>query len=177
MDKLKKVANFYNRIEEIFIGGMIAFSVIMLFINVILRYVFNTGIHGADEIALICFVWMSWMGISIVELKRGHVRIDMLSQSLHGTTKKVVDILADIVTLAILAFLVIYGLKVCSLFVEKGTVTNIWKVHKYWIYLSVPLGSFMMGIRVIFHILEVIKTKNYGMVVSEDSEKQVETEV
>lgn len=160
---MKKIISIYNKIEEVFLVATIVVSVTLLFINVILRYIFNTGIYGADEIALICFIWMSWLGISIGERQKEHIRIDMLSQSLHGLPKKILDITAELITLAILIFLVYYGVKVVGVFVRKGTVTAMYRIQKYWIYLSVPLGSLMMGLRIVGHIVEIIRAKDYGV--------------
>lgn len=172
---MKKIIKVYNKIEEVFLVSSIVVSVTLLFINVILRYMFNTGIYGADEIALICFVWMSWLGISIGEREKEHIRIDMLSQSLHGLPKKILDITAELVTLAILVFLVYYGFKVVGVFVRKGTVTAMYRIQKYWIYLSVPIGSLMMGLRIIGHIVEIVRAKDYGAKPKELEEEERET--
>ena len=152
----KKIVAVYDKAEEVFLVITIVVSFVVLFINVILRYVFNASIYGADEIARICFIWMSWLGISIGQKYNEHVKIDVLPSSLHGTAHKVCVILADIVTMAILASLVYYGTIVTLKFVG-GAVTPMWRLPKAWLFVVVPFSSLMMFLRLIGHIVSVIK--------------------
>lgn len=88
LNVLKKLGSIYNKIEEVTLATMLAGSLMILFINVVLRKFFNSSIYGADELARVLFIWMSWLGISIGERRSEHIRIDMLVQKLHGVPKR-----------------------------------------------------------------------------------------
>ena len=98
LNVLKKLGSIYNKIEEVTLATMLAGSLMILFINVVLRKFFNSSIYGADELARVLFIWMSWLGISIGERRSEHIRIDMLVQKLHGVPKKTVELVANIIT-------------------------------------------------------------------------------
>lgn len=153
----KKTVQVYDKAEEIFLVATIVVSLLVLFINVILRKVFNAGIHGADEIARICFIWMSWLGISIGQKHGEHVVIDILPNALHGTAKKICLIAADIITMLILAVLVYYGMLLTLQFAGTGAATPMFRVPKVVLFVVVPFSCAMMFIRLVGHIINVIK--------------------
>lgn len=159
MKALKSIVKVYNKAEEIALVAMIAISVILLFINVILRYCFNSSIYGADEIARIFFIWMSWLGISLGQRRNEHIRIDILANALHGVPKKVILILADVITLIILGALVVFGIQVTLKFYGNHLSTPMWKFPKYFLFASVPFSCFVMALRILVNIHDVILFK------------------
>jgi hypothetical protein len=44
--------------ESLFVGAALAFTSLLLFVNVILRYVFLSSIHWAEEATLYLMVWI-----------------------------------------------------------------------------------------------------------------------
>ena len=48
----------------------LALMVIMVFSNVVLRYVFNSGITASEELSRFCFLWLIFVG-SVLALKEG----------------------------------------------------------------------------------------------------------
>lgn len=154
---LKRIGNIYNKVEEVSLAVMLAGSLMILFINVILRKFFNGSIYGADELARVLFIWMSWLGISIGERRSEHIRIDMLVQKLHGFPKKTVELIANILTLCILAVLVYYGIGIVETYMMKGVATPMYKIPQAFVYSSVPFSCGIMAIRLFFHTIDIFK--------------------
>lgn len=157
---LKKTAGFYNKLEEVVLVVMLSGSLIVLFINVILRYIFNSSIYGADELARILFVWMSWLGISIGERRSEHIRIDMLVNRFKGVPGKMVELIANLVTFSILAVLVYEGLNVVAIYFQKGVTTPMYNIPQWLIYFSVPYSCAVMAIRLFFNSITLLHRKN-----------------
>lgn len=157
MKVLKRIGNIYNKVEEVSLAVMLAGSLMILFINVILRKFFNGSIYGADELARVLFIWMSWLGISIGERRSEHIRIDMLVQKLHGFPKKTVELIANILTLCILAVLVYYGIGIVETYMRKGVATPMYKIPQAFVYSSVPFSCGIMAIRLFFHTIDIFK--------------------
>lgn len=154
---LKRIGNIYNKVEEVSLAVMLAGSLMILFINVILRKFFNGSIYGADELARVLFIWMSWLGISIGERRSEHIRIDMLVQKLHGFPKKTVELIANILTLCILAVLVYYGIGIVETYMMNGVATPMYKIPQAFVYSSVPFSCGIMAIRLFFHTIDIFK--------------------
>ena len=68
----------FKNIEEILSGLFLIIMVLLVILNVILRYVFNQGIYWAEEVATICFVWSVFVGASATYKHRMDIGIDFL---------------------------------------------------------------------------------------------------
>ena len=64
---------------EIYLGTIV-FLVLtaLLTIQVISRYVFNSAITWAEELAVIMFVWLIYLGVAGAVTNRKHLKIDAL---------------------------------------------------------------------------------------------------
>lgn len=81
METVKKTIRFCDKINE-WIGSYIVTSAVFLFIlvifsNVILRYVFNTSFVFMDELEWHVFAFIFLMGAGFTLLHDGHVRVDI----------------------------------------------------------------------------------------------------
>lgn len=154
---MKKIINAYNEIEEKLLVISMVISIVVLFINVVLRKAFNSSLFGSDEIARIMFIWMSWLGISLAERKNQHVTIDVLTEKLSGTPKKVVAIISDIITAVLLVTLFITSYFVTMEKMAFGSVTPMFQIPSWIMPLAMLVGCGIMGIRVITKLIKTIK--------------------
>jgi TRAP-type C4-dicarboxylate transport system permease small subunit len=60
----------------------------MVFGNVVLRYVFNSGIAVSEELSRWLFVWMTFLGAVVALKENGHLGTDMLVSRLGRTGKR-----------------------------------------------------------------------------------------
>ena len=82
--------------------------VLMIFVNAVLRYVFNSGISATEELSRYAFVWVSALGGILAYYQNKHVGVDMLVNSLHGINKLVIQIISECVVLYAI-YIMIYG--------------------------------------------------------------------
>ena len=89
----------YCRVMEGISALLLAIMVLMVFGNVVLRYLFNSGVTVSEELSRWMFVWLTFLG-SIVALKEhGHLGTDMLLSRLPIWGKKVCLVVGQIVML------------------------------------------------------------------------------
>lgn len=63
---------------NLLIALALAVMVVMVFGNVVLRYVFNSGITVSEEISRWLFVWITFLGAIVAVRERGHLGTDFL---------------------------------------------------------------------------------------------------
>ena len=90
---MKKIIDYYNKAEEVIIVAGIAAMAIILFLQVVLRFVFSDPWVWAEEVSKIIFIWVSWLGISMGQKHGEHIKVTMLTERLKGNTQKTVLIL------------------------------------------------------------------------------------
>jgi len=71
-------------IVALLLGGM----VVLVFSNVVLRYVFNSGISVYDELSRWAFVWLTFLGAIVALKERRHLGVDLLVAKLPASGRK-----------------------------------------------------------------------------------------
>ncbi|MBU0892182.1 MAG: TRAP transporter small permease subunit, partial [Gammaproteobacteria bacterium] len=61
----------YTRVLDALGGLFLAAMVVLVFGNVVLRYVFNTGITISEELSRWLFVWLTFMGAVVALREHG----------------------------------------------------------------------------------------------------------
>ncbi len=79
----------YCRLLEWAIVLLLALMVVLVFGNVVLRYVANSGITVSEELSRWLFVWMTFLGAIIAVKEHGHLGTDMLVSKLGPKGKRV----------------------------------------------------------------------------------------
>jgi TRAP-type transport system small permease protein len=69
-------------------AGCMAVMAVAVFINVVLRYGFGTGIPGSEELARLLFVWMVFIGATLAYPAGEHMVFNSVLQGLqHGRAR------------------------------------------------------------------------------------------
>jgi TRAP-type transport system small permease protein len=108
MQNHKHQSSLLKRAAEFFLAVTLAGMVIAVFVNVVLRYGFDTGIVFYEELSRLLFVWMVCIGAALVFAENEHLGFDMLTERLRGRSVAVCRWLSRI-AIAICLVLVIKG--------------------------------------------------------------------
>jgi len=87
---------------EALIAVMLALMVVLVFGNVVLRYLFNSGITVSEEVSRWLFIWMTFLGAIVALREHGHLGVDMVVQRLPAWGKKICLALGHVLMLFIL---------------------------------------------------------------------------
>jgi len=98
---MKQIINGYCRLLETLIALALAVMVVLVFGNVILRYVFNSGITVSEEVARWLFVWLTFLGAIVALKEHGHLGSDMLASRLPTGGKKALLVIGHLLMLYI----------------------------------------------------------------------------
>ncbi|WP_338946764.1 TRAP transporter small permease [Fusobacterium canifelinum] len=155
-----KTVQILDKLEEAILVGMFTLMVIIIFVQVIMRYIFNNSLSWSEELGKFLFVWISWLGISIGAKRKEHIKITMFIDRCSPQLKFMCDILSEFVVLVICAITAYYGVE---LVISQSQIffAGI-KISMSWGYLSVVLGCFIMMIRNLIIIKETFTTFKKG---------------
>ena len=88
---------FLIRIEELALCLLIAGMSVLVFIEVILRFFFSTGIHWALELTEYLNAWMVMFGVSYALKSGSHICVDYFVQKLIEPKKRLAMIVASVI--------------------------------------------------------------------------------
>jgi C4-dicarboxylate transporter, DctQ subunit len=128
-----------------------AAATLLLFANVVLRYLFNTGLTWALEAVQYLFAWVVLIG-SAHGVKMGtHLGIDILIEKLPVKLRKAVVLFAVCLCLVFVAIVdyqsIVYIIKIY----QWGDITEDLQIPQWIPYLSIPVGLTLM----FYHFLNI----------------------
>jgi len=157
---IRKIGKIFNKFEENALMISLAVMVIVIFMQVVMRYIFNNSLSWSEEFARYLFVWFSWMGVS-AGLKDGeHLKVELLSMSLlkRGLIKsnEIVAIIVSLIWLATTLIVTYYGFEVVAAQMDMNVLTPAMRLPVWIAYLSIPACSGVVGIRLIAKIADSV---------------------
>jgi C4-dicarboxylate transporter DctQ subunit len=93
------VARITNQLEENVLSFLLVFMTLLVFVEVVLRFGFNTGIHWAQEVTLHASAWFVLFGMSYGVKVGAHIGVDAVVRLLKPETKRIVSIIAVLLCL------------------------------------------------------------------------------
>ena len=84
---------------------LLLFMVLLVFANATIRYFLRTSIIHSDEIARLTFVWMCLLGCVVTHMKKAHIRVTVLAESLPKKVAEAINIIGRLITAGALAYL------------------------------------------------------------------------
>ena len=147
---LKKLIYGYDKLEERVLCASLVVTTLIIFSQVIMRSVFNSSLTWSEELTRYIFIWQIWMGVSIAEKEKQHIRVELLfSLVKNDTFKKVVDIIATIILIAFNIFLVVYGREVVRQMIQRNTLSGAMRLPMWIVFLALPVSSAIFCLRLI----------------------------
>ena len=88
------LGQFVNSFEETAIAVLLGLMTLLTFVNVVLRYVFNSSIIWGLEVVLILFAWLVIFGVSYCVKVTAHLGVDVLTSALPARRRRLVALAA-----------------------------------------------------------------------------------
>lgn len=136
---LKRILS--NSVEWVCMALMVVLSVDLL-LGVFSRYVLVRTFTWYDEIARVCFVWLTLLGAAVGVRRQAHFRLLIVVDRLSPQLRQSTVILLPLVVILFAGVLIQQGL----VFLELGKFqqTPVMGMPKTWVYVAIPIGGALM---------------------------------
>jgi TRAP-type C4-dicarboxylate transport system permease small subunit len=104
---VKKFLNVLFRGIEIFIAASLAVMIVLVFLNVVLRFVFSTGFAWSEEVARLCFIYMVYLGSIGAMRDNRHLLIDSVLNRVPVIWQKSIYALVQLVVIWLMGILTV----------------------------------------------------------------------
>ena len=124
-----------------------AIMTILVFIQVVMRYVFSNSLSWSEELARFIFLWLSWIGASYAVKERTHFRVEMFIDMFKGKKRKQSEMVVLAIWFVFALIAAWLGTQVVLFLIESGQTSAAMEVPMSWVYASVPVGCALMSLR------------------------------
>ena len=158
MKTLQKISDTINKIVSYV--GMVIFIVLIIacVAQVFFRFVLNHSLSWTEELARFMFIWMHLLGASLLIQGRGHATVTVILDLLHGTVRKIVDVLIELV-IFFDGTVMLYAGTVLSWSSRTNKSTAL-SVPMWMINSSVAVGGLLLMIQALVAIALILSNTN-----------------
>lgn len=172
MEGLKKIGRAYNKFEEVSLAAMLGLSVVLIFVQVVARKVFNNSISWSEEVTRYLFIWMIWLGTSLAQSSNSHIYVELVCNRVKGGARFVLDIIVKLIWLLGCIFFAVNGMELLIAMQQRGKMATAVTWLPLWIvYLALPFSQAVLGIRIIIGIVEDVVRMRRGESFFPDAEQ------
>jgi len=91
---MKLLRAAWHHLEEGLLALLLVFMTLVTFYQVVLRYVFNSGLLWGQEAVLYAFGWLVMLGLAYGVRTRAHLGIDIVVRALSPQQQRIVGLIA-----------------------------------------------------------------------------------
>ena len=160
-----------ERIEEGILAFLLAFMTLLTFIQVVLRYVFNTGLLWSLEATTYAFAALVLIGISYGVRTKSHIAVDLLVKNLPSHIRNYVAFFAVAICLIYTGLMFFGAYDFVDRLFDLGNRARDVAAPKWLLTASLPLGFLVLAVRFIEAGLKVVKGDSEVLVIGVHDDK------
>jgi TRAP-type C4-dicarboxylate transport system permease small subunit len=156
------IKKFLNNFEEYFVVWTMALMTILVFCQVVMRYVFASSLSWSEELARFIFMWLSWVGASYAVKERSHFRVELFVNFLKGRNRVRFELLILAVWFGFSVIMAWLGTQLMIFLIKTGQISAAMEIPMSWVYASVPAGCALMAVRLVAEIVKILRSPAGG---------------
>jgi len=169
------LANFINKIEETFISLLLVSMTLLVFLEVVLRFGFNTGIAWSQEVTLYMMAWFVLFGASYGVKVGAHIAVDSFVKMFPKNLRRAMGALSVIISIGYCVFFMIGAWNYLS--------SPLYKYHlemedleiERWMSESIVfIGFVLLTFRFIQLLIKIIKGEAEGFSHIDEAKESIE---
>lgn len=161
MSNFKKIMNTIAKVENAMMAVCTLAILVLIFVNVIGRFVFNHSFAFVDEFVVAVFVLVSLTGAALASRKDGGlIGLSLLSDSLKGNARRCQKLCANIVSILYCGVLTYEGALRVATDYSRGLHTFV--LHwPQWIFSAfVPVAGVFLVLHLVENTIDFFENKN-----------------
>lgn len=154
MSQIIKLLDIIDRLIQKIVAASFIIMTALYFIQIVARYVFNTGISWSEELVVYLMVWLTYLGATILAKDDGHISMTIL-QDLFPSSKKYLSLVKYLVLIIYCGFVGWFSRN--ALAVAHMQVSTAMQIPMNIIYLVIPVSMILMILHLIIRIFLLFK--------------------
>ena len=142
MGVLKSADRLLTTLVRYLCAAFLAVMSVVVFGQVVARYIFNSGFSWPEELTRFLCVWITFLGALTATAEDSHPAVDVLVKLLPRVLQKIIRILLRVIMIIVCVYLTSYGFKLVEMTIHDMSPGLHFPMGL--VYLSLPLCSALM---------------------------------
>ena len=136
-----KFLRFLNdHLEEYLLVFLMVVEVVVVFAQVVTRYVFHSPLAWSEELARYMFIWLVWIGAAYATKMRKNIIIDVVCSKFKGNVKLISEIINFVLFVVLMLFMLWTTSTVMMQVYESNSIGTGTHLPMWIVWLSLPLS-------------------------------------
>jgi TRAP-type C4-dicarboxylate transport system permease small subunit len=138
--------------EAVALIGLASIMTVVVFLQVVFRYVLTQPLYWSEEIARYLFVWLSILGATLGLQKGGHFGLDVFYRMLPDRGRQVMRQVIHLFMGVVILVILVQGITL----VQKTSLQEspAMGISMGWAYAALPVGAALMAIHLLVIFLK-----------------------
>lgn len=150
-----------SKAEEIFSSSCLAAMIVIISVQVFRRYVLQNSLDWSEELARYFFIWSVYIGCSFATQEDRHLEVTILRHIKNEKFLKPVTAVAYFFTILFCGCVAVWGTQMVIFLINTGQKTQALEISMFWIYIAIPLGMGLMGLRTCERLWFLVMNKRH----------------
>lgn len=136
----------------------LAVMIVLVTINVIMRYCFSSGISWIEEVPGLLVTLFAFLALAMGVRDHMHVSVNVIYNLFpkNGKVRKILLVFGDICVLGCGIFLLVYGCQYVDKLTRVTGTLPMTGLRTYWQYIPAPLAGFVITFDSILFLLRIL---------------------
>lgn len=133
-------------------GAFLTVTVLVVILNVILRYFFKGGLFWVEEVSTVSFIWSVFIGSAAAYKYKMHIGIDLITKLFPERTRELISIIINLLMVVINGYIVYLSF----LFIQQNSLkrTPVLDVPALYVNLAITVGFGLMTIHALQFLVQ-----------------------
>lgn len=156
-----------KRLEACFLAAnrwalilLLAAMALLIFANVVLRYLTSQSIEWAEEVARHLMIWLTFLGLGPVLRSGGHLAVENLQDALPPWASAAARAVVAALLLAFFGFFVWVGIDYMARTQYQQTPAT--QISFAWVYAALPVGAALALVHWLLVVRGYLRARSYA---------------
>jgi len=149
-----KLKTFLSNFDLVLSGFFLCVTVLVVIVNVSLRYLFHGGLFWAEEVATSSFIWSVFVGAAAAYRYKMHIGIDFITKFGPRPWRALITVIIDALMLVINGYIVY--LSIFFIHANKLKRTPVLDIPALYVNLALTIGFALMTAYAVYFLLRDI---------------------
>ena len=157
--KNNKLLSILMNLDIVVASSILAVLIVLTFLGVVWRYIFNNPFTWLEEVQTSCMVWIVFAAAGAAFRTGNHVAIEMIVDMMPKKIQKIMEWVISVIVVVVIGYLFVQSIGFIQVFVKSGRSTSMLKIPFSLIY----------GIAIVSYV-DMIISYFYSMITGVKSE-------
>ncbi len=160
---IEKILDWISKIAEFVACIMLAAMCLMVFANVLTRFVLHFAIPWSEELSRFAQIWSCFLGAAILYREDGHMGLDILVKAVPKQVARVIAIIVDLITMYLVYLIGTGGYELAK--AQAAWKTPATGLSWAWVFavIAISMGCTMIFAvdKLVWHVISLVKNEDF----------------